>query len=275
MKESESPQKRTKKPFSNSLAKLDYFTPQISDVYTERCRFCLDKIVSPDDCDKKLCSYFNLSNEKLDKEELFYYLFNKRLNHIDTHTIKHFLNYHLKRTYNNEIKKFEQFLEEMQREYKKPIKSNVLKTLEEWKIDIKTTNSFNKIHKVVWQGHPLEVINGFSHLMTMNCKKLIPYCYIDNLEVFVYSNFEFPNFIIPQKKNQKSTYRFIWNGEKHDFTIMMRELKHHKKITSSYPTIAEFITRIMPQTKYSAIRSYLEGGKPKAKYAIDLNMFHI
>ena len=158
MNDSDKPNQDSSIPASNELEEKNAIKQMILLKNIDRCQLCLDNIVSPDDCEKNRCSYYKVTSEKLDEEEIFYYQFNKRLNHIAIHEIDKFLTYHLKRTYKNDIKTFHCFLNLLLREFKKIIKTSVKDTVIEWITNNPIKPNINPcvnkaIKKMVWNGH--------------------------------------------------------------------------------------------------------------------------
>ena len=135
---------------------------------------------------------FNVSKEE---KGYFHYFFYYKLNQIPILEIDDFLYYHLNITYSGDLANFKRFLQLLNREFEGQIKEKTIKTVLEWmelvsqKENNQSVLSIKDFKKLRWRGHPLELINGFKYLTEEICPtKNMYYCYIENIEGFVYSN---------------------------------------------------------------------------------------
>ena len=202
-------------------------------------------------------------------KEYFYYFFNHKLYQLKIIEIDSFLEYQLKESYKIDFNSFKRFLMILIREYGNTM--SVKATIQEW-IELFPQKQANEKadKKLIWNGHPQELINGFNYLMTTNCKKKIPYCEIENLDNFIFSNFNFGNFRIPTF--EPNNYRFTWNADIHDFTYLLKLLKKDH-IRSTNIDIKDFILKVIPESKLTSIMSYLNGTRDKQKFDINTSKF--
>ncbi len=215
----------------------------------------------------------------IEDERYYIFFLNIKLEQLRHIEIDDLLNYQLKTTFNNQHEKFIRFLILFLRDVNKTLIQSKRDSVKEWielkqqqLINTKTAPLKTNNEKLNWSGSPQEVINGFQYLMTNNCSKGIPYCQIENLKAFVYSNFSFKNTNI--KLNSTDSFNFKWNSEKHDFTMLLKLLKV-KKINATNREIKNFILRLIPHSSEDAIIVYLKGERVKQKFSIDISVFSL
>ena len=212
-------------------------------------------------------------------ETAYYLIFIRRICSIPPSEVDNFISNQYSEVFYNNKEKYHGFLNILLYDYTNCISREIQCKIFQWlgnnqKLKLgDLQSSSNIIRKMVWDGHPQELFNGFSRLMRYECAKNKPYCQIDNVESFIYANFDFNE---PERKpSEKFKYFFRWNADKHDLTTLCRELKKKKKICSTNLIICNFIHRTLLNTSIASIQSYLDGTRIKAKFSIDPNIFSI
>ncbi len=127
------------------------------------------------------------------------------------------------------------------------------------------------ILRLNWNGTRSQLYNGFNQLRKISTNKNIPYLSANDKDL---NNFIDSRFLIKGVIPNNTPYKISWNSDKHDLTVIFKDMYSHNLINNTKDEIAQFIIESFSDYKLKSVKRYLDGSYIKKKYSLNVNIFN-